>query len=63
VEEAHDDFGVGAEILASLMEAGSGVRAIRIGTPPVPISSARSLECQILPSEDRLINEILSLFE
>ncbi|MDH3979116.1 MAG: thiamine pyrophosphate-dependent enzyme, partial [Gammaproteobacteria bacterium] len=43
VEEAHDDFGVGAEILASLMEAGSGVRAIRIGTPPVPISSARSL--------------------
>jgi 2-oxoisovalerate dehydrogenase E1 component len=63
VEEAHDDFGVGAEILASLMEAGYCGRAIRIGTPPVPISSARSLERQILPSEDRLINEILSLFE
>ncbi|MGB5604938.1 MAG: transketolase C-terminal domain-containing protein, partial [Gammaproteobacteria bacterium] len=63
VEEAHDDYGVGAEILASLMEAGFRGRAIRIGTPPVPISSARSLESQILPSEDRLINEILSLFE
>lgn len=63
VEEAHDDFGVGAEILASLMEAGYGGRAIRIGTPPVPISSARSLERRILPSRDRLIHEILDLFE
>ena len=63
VEEAHDDFGVGAEIMASLMEAGYGGRAIRIGTPPVPISSARSLESQILPSEERLINEIVSLFK
>jgi 2-oxoisovalerate dehydrogenase E1 component len=63
VEEAHDDFGVGAEILASLMEAGYGGRAIRIGTPPVPISSARSLERQILPSEERLISEIVGLFE
>jgi 2-oxoisovalerate dehydrogenase E1 component len=63
VEEAHDDFGVGAEIMASLMEAGYGGRAIRIGTPPVPISSARSLESQILPSEERIINEIVSLFE
>jgi 2-oxoisovalerate dehydrogenase E1 component len=63
VEEAHDNFGVSAEILASLMEAGSNSRAIRIGTPPVPISSARSLENDILPSEDRLITEILSLFD
>ena len=62
VEEAHDDFGVSAEILASLMEAGYRGRAIRIGTPPVPISSARSLECQILPSEERIINEVVSLF-
>ena len=63
VEEAHDDFGVSAEILASLMEAGYRGRAIRIGTPPVPISSARSLESQILPSEKRIIDEIMSLFE
>jgi len=63
VEEAHDDFGVSAEIMASLMEAGYCGRAIRIGTPPVPISSARSLESQILPSEERIINEIVGLFE
>ena len=63
VEEAHDDYGVGAEILASLMEAGYSGRAIRIGTPPVPISSARSLESQILPSAERIINEIVGLFE
>jgi 2-oxoisovalerate dehydrogenase E1 component len=63
VEEAHHDFGVGAEILASLTEAGFHGRAVRIGTPPVPISSARSLENQILPSEDRLVDEILSLFQ
>jgi 2-oxoisovalerate dehydrogenase E1 component len=63
VEEGHNDFGVSAEILASLTEAGFSGRAIRIGTPPVPISSARSLETQILPSEDRLINEILDLFD
>lgn len=63
VEEAHDNFGVSAEILASLMEVGINSHAIRIGTPPVPISSARSLECDILPSEDRLITEILSLFD
>ena len=62
VEEAHDDFGVSAEILASLMETGYRGRAIRIGTPPVPISSARSLECQILPSEERIISEVVSLF-
>ena len=63
VEEAHDDFGVGAEILATLMEAAYCGRAIRIATPPVPISSARSLESQILPSQERIINEIVSLFE
>ena len=62
VEEAHDDFGVSAEILASLLEAGFTGRAIRIGTPPVPVASARSLESQILPSEERTINEILELF-
>ena len=62
IEEAHDSFGVSAEILASLLEAGFSGHAVRIGTPPVPISSARSLESDILPSEDRLITEILTLF-
>ncbi len=59
VEESHHEFGVGAEIAACLLEAGYTGRAVRIGTPPVPIASARSLERQILPDEDRLIEEIL----
>jgi 2-oxoisovalerate dehydrogenase E1 component len=62
VEESHHEFGVSAEILASLLEAGFRGRALRVGTPPVPISSARSLEKQIIPDEKRLIEEILGLF-
>ena len=62
VEESHSRFGVGAEILAVLLEAGFAGRAVRIGTPPVPIPSARSLERQVLPTEDRVIEEILKLF-
>jgi 2-oxoisovalerate dehydrogenase E1 component len=62
VEESHHEFGVGAEILASLLEAGFAGRALRIGTPPVPISSARSLEKQVLPDEDSIIEQILRLF-
>jgi 2-oxoisovalerate dehydrogenase E1 component len=62
VEESHDSFGVSAEVLASLLEAGYPGRAARIGTPPVPILSARSLESQILPTEDRIIEKILQLF-
>ena len=59
VEESHHEFGIGAEIAASLLEAGFRGNAVRIGTPPVPIASARSLERQILPDADRLIEEIL----
>jgi 2-oxoisovalerate dehydrogenase E1 component len=62
VEESHHEFGVGAEILACLMEAGFRGRALRLGTPPVPICSARSLERQIIPDENHLIARVLSLF-
>ncbi len=62
VEESHHEFGVGAEIVASLAESGYKGRVARIGTPPIPISSARSLERQILPDERRLIDAILALF-
>lgn len=58
-EESHHEFGIGAEIAASLLEAGYTGQAFRIGTPPVPIASARSLERQILPDADRLIEDIL----
>lgn len=58
-EESHHEFGIGAEIAASLLEAGYPGQAFRVGTPPVPIASARSLERQILPDADRLIEDIL----
>lgn len=58
-EETHHEFGIGAEIAASLMEAGFKGAAFRIGAPPVPIASARSLERQILPDAEKLIEDIL----
>ena len=62
VEESHHDFGVGAEIAASMLEAGFTGKLLRIGTPPVPIASARSLERSIIPDEARLIEQVLDLF-
>jgi 2-oxoisovalerate dehydrogenase E1 component len=61
VEEAPGDFGVGAEIVASLVEAGWRGSVVRIAAPPVPIPSARSLEAQILPDEDRVCREVVRL--
>lgn len=61
VEETHHEYGISAEILASLLEAGYRGEALRIGTPPVPIAAARSLERQILPDAEQLIHEILDL--
>ncbi len=58
-EESHHEFGIGAEIAARLLEAGFQGQAFRVGAPPVPIASARSLERQILPDADRLIEDIL----
>ena len=61
VEETHHEFGVSAEILAALLESGYQGEALRIGTPPVPISAARSLERQILADAEQLFNDILDL--
>jgi 2-oxoisovalerate dehydrogenase E1 component len=61
-EESHHEFGFGAEVLACLRESGFRGRAIRVGTPPVPLPSARSLESQVIPDEHRVAQEILRLF-
>jgi 2-oxoisovalerate dehydrogenase E1 component len=61
-EESHHEFGVGAEVLACLLESRFRGRALRVGTPPVPLPSARSLECRVIPDEYRLAQEILRLF-
>jgi 2-oxoisovalerate dehydrogenase E1 component len=34
----------------------------RVGTPPVPIASARSLERSIIPDEAQLLERVLDLF-
>lgn len=62
IEETHTEFGISAEIMATLLESGFAGQATRIGTPPVPISAARSLERQIIPDVDQLVEEILDLF-
>jgi 2-oxoisovalerate dehydrogenase E1 component len=62
IEESHHDFGVSAEIAAALLESGFKGQFLRIGTPPVPIASARSLERSIIPDEQSIIEQILDLF-
>lgn len=62
IEESHHEFGVSAELLASLAEAGAKGKFVRLGLPPVPIASARSLEREQLLDEQAIINKILTLF-
>jgi len=62
VEESHHEYGVGAELLAMLLEAGYQGEAIRVGTDPVPIPAARSLERQVLPDKELIIANLLELF-
>jgi 2-oxoisovalerate dehydrogenase E1 component len=61
VEESHHEFGVSAEILASLVEAGFRGKITRIGTPPAPIASARSLERDQLPDEQSIVSHVLDM--
>lgn len=58
-EESHHEFGIGAEIAACLLEAGYQGQCFRLGAPPVPIASARSLERHLLPDAGKLIEDIL----
>lgn len=61
VEESHHEFGVSAEILASLAEAGYHGKSMRIGTMPVPIASARSLERDQMPDEKIIVDRVLGM--
>ncbi len=62
VEESHHEFGVSAEIAAAMLESGFKGQLLRIGTPPVPIASARSLERSIIPDEQSVVAQVLALF-
>ena len=66
VEEGSSSFGIGAEILSSIIEkVGTNKVNImhRIGAESVPIPSVRSLEKNILPNKKILdkITEIIGL--
>ena len=61
VEESHHEFGVSAEIVASLAEAGYRGKVIRLGTPPAPIASARSLERDQLHDEQSIVSNVLDM--
>jgi 2-oxoisovalerate dehydrogenase E1 component len=62
VEESHAEYGIAAEIAACLAESGFRGELARIGTPPVPIASARSLERQLIPDEQSIFDRILEMF-
>jgi 2-oxoisovalerate dehydrogenase E1 component len=62
IEESHHQFGVSAEVLASLAEAGHRGRLTRIGAPAIPIAAARSLERALLPDEQTIVDRVLALF-
>jgi pyruvate/2-oxoglutarate/acetoin dehydrogenase E1 component len=61
-EESHEAFGVGAEIAASLLEAGFRGQLARVGAASVAIPSARSLEASVLPGRDDVVKAVLSMF-
>jgi len=61
IEEAQSEFGFGAELGAVLQESGFQGKFARVGTPPVPIPAARSLEAQIIPDRDCVLNRVMDL--
>jgi 2-oxoisovalerate dehydrogenase E1 component len=61
IEEAHTEYGIGAEIGALLASAGYRGKFQRIGTSRMPIPAARSLESQVVPSVDALINAAIDI--
>ncbi len=61
VEEAHHQFGFSAEVLAMLAENGYKGKVARLGTAPVPIASARSLESAQLPDEQAIVSAVMNI--
>ena len=61
VEESQHHYGVAAEMAASLLERDYRGKLLRIGAPPLPIASARSLERQILPDEMQIVRQVLDM--
>ena len=64
VEEGPQSFGVGSEVLAQVASAlsGAGLRSARVGALDVPIPNSRVQEREVLPSKERVVDAVLSLF-
>ncbi len=63
IEEGSSYSSYSSELIASLSEVmNESFKVKRIAGLPVPIPSVKSLEDQVLPSKDRIINEIKSTF-
>ena len=58
-EETHSGYGIGAELIACLAEAGYRGTVRRVGAPPVPIPAARALESAMLPDADTVVAAVL----
>lgn len=63
VEEAPSAYGVAAELGAVLLESGYRGRFARVGTPPVPIPAARSLESDLIPDARRIADAVIALID
>jgi 2-oxoisovalerate dehydrogenase E1 component len=61
VEEAHHQFGFSAEVLAMLVENRYTGKVGRLGTAPVPIASARSMESVQLPDENAIVLAVMDI--
>ncbi|MBI2358452.1 MAG: hypothetical protein HYV04_06035 [Deltaproteobacteria bacterium] len=61
VEEGVKSFGVGAEVVATLLEADRQFCCRRVGAADVPIPCARQLEQQVLPSAQRVLEAIVDV--
>jgi 2-oxoisovalerate dehydrogenase E1 component len=58
-EESHHEYGVSAELMATLTEYGYKGAVIRVGTHPVPIASARTIESEIIPDSKKIATALL----
>ena len=63
IEEGSSYAAYSSELISALMETmNESFKVKRIAGLPVPIPSVKSLELQVLPDKDRIINEIKSTF-
>lgn len=60
-EEATGQCGFGAELAATLLESGFAGRLARVNATAVPIPAARSLEVEVLPGEQHLMQALISV--